>query len=57
MGCGKMVDLRIVWSPLESPAQDKLKASNLQASILKTGTWEVRLVNYEFISVQIIAQI
>jgi hypothetical protein len=50
MGCGKMVELRIVWSPLESPAQDKLKASN-QASILKTGTWEVRLVNYEFISV------
>jgi hypothetical protein len=38
MGCGKMVELRIVWSPLESPAQDKLKASN-QASILKT--WDM----------------
>jgi hypothetical protein len=51
MGCGKMIELRIVWSPLESPARDKLKSSNLQASILNTGTWEVRLVNYEFISV------
>jgi hypothetical protein len=51
MGCRKMIELRIVWSPLESPAWDKLKSSNLQASILNTGTWEVRLVNYEFISV------